>query len=442
MIVKQHRRHHQSTFDVYESSEKRSPVRRLRVPYVKTRNSKGEERHIIYDEEMRVIRPIYSFLNNSGGKNPNIIKQRVTALRLLVAFCEAHKYNNFKIPSFGCIDFIDFLGDDGNKSNRSSAIYFNVIKAFFIFIGQEDSPLLEHTVKSFHFTGADGQVRSGKRTKYKHEPNVIINENCPPYNTKDEFRRILEVIQQRKDKEAELLVSLMMTGGFRIGELLGLTLEDLHKNYDCNNDWIISGFVIRNRTSDRDGQSAKNRTRPQSHADYKSKNYIIVAERDIKPVSDKLQKLLADYVKEKHSWACKQYPERYRNAKADVVDPVEFEKEWGLKENHYLFLNEWGDSLKRESWNKRLRSYYQEAQISTKGKSLNHAFRHGVAMILRHDEHCMDEEIAAFLGHRGTQTVSVYAKADNKMLCECQNRIARYLNDEISNSDDIEKAPK
>lgn len=128
----------------------------------------------------------------------------------------------------------------------------------------------------------------------------------------------------------------------------------------------------------------------------------------------------------------KRYPERYETSKADIVNPELFKANWGFEENHYLFLNNFGGPMKKGAWDKRLHIYYDKAGIVLNfGKSINHAWRHMTAYILKHELNWTDSKIADFLGHKGTGTVQVYASADYETMGAMYQTVGRFITGKI-----------
>ena len=97
------------------------------------------------------------------------------------------------------------------------------------------------------------------------------------YISLDEYRRVLDAIGSSPlgsgdPVEARAIVRLMFEHGLRIGEVLGLTLEDLSSSPDRNglNHYSV---VLRNRCSDREWQSAKTLMPVTDRRQYRSVDY-------------------------------------------------------------------------------------------------------------------------------------------------------------------------
>lgn len=444
MFIKQHRHQRQSTFDVCErgADGRYVVVRTLRVVYVSTRLKTGETRHIVYDEEMRPILDIYRYLNVSlKNISPSTIQRTVSALRLLVAFCEAHHIKGFTVPERLCQDFQDFLYRDGQAS--SAAVYFSSVRGFLKYIGHDHDPLMTLTVRQTTTTGADGSVRTESHKDYKYAPkrNPEKDLMCPQHNTVNDFVKITEVMKGKRFHNGDLvdiagciIILLAFFLARRIGEILGLTIEDVSYTLDAETGEMIPCLYLRKRLGNREGQRAKNRVIPTSKESYASKDYIDAYKsvRNRLLIPKEFHDLIRSYIEVFHAKAAEKRPDRYAEAMADIVNPEQFQEDWGLEENHYLFLNTVGGPLKKSAWNKRLLGYYKEAGVAVgNGKSPNHAWRHGIAYIMRHKLHMSDSEIADFLGHKNEASVDIYARASAEDMARLGTIVAQFIKNEI-----------
>lgn len=174
----------------------------------------------------------------------------------------------------------------------------------------------------------------------------------------------------KEDLESILIVTLMFTCGFRIGEVLGLTTEDIR--VDSQKKCI----VLRNRLSDEQYQYAKNLGHPKSNDDYKKAWYKRSGGTCLVAISDALYESIVNYIDRIHKPYLKAY-----NSPTLLADRVEEETE-GV--NHYLFMNTTGDRLTIANWNNILRKYFDKAGIKrdriVKHSNLNHRFRHSYAI--------------------------------------------------------------
>jgi len=69
----------------------------------------------------------------------------------------------------------------------------------------------------------------------------------------------------------EVIIRLMFENGMRLGEVLGLTLEDLPSPYSLTGE--TSSIIMRNRVTDRLYQRAKSLYQPKTKDDYDTDKY-------------------------------------------------------------------------------------------------------------------------------------------------------------------------
>lgn len=454
MFIVEHKQQHQSIFDVCErgSDGRAIVVRTLYVHYARTINSKGETRYIIYDEDMCPISSIYSYLNwKCKNSDPQTITRMVTPLRLLVAFCTAHTFKDFIIPEEYCTDFVDFLYRNDKTLASTAGLYFSTIKAFLLFIKHGDDPIMNHTHRMGWLTGADGVDRPHSYDDFKYAPkrNPERDLLCPEHNTVKDYM-LMQTTMSKKifrdgiigDIAGCIILILLFKVGRRIGEVLGLTIEDISTVVNRETGEVSHCLYLRNRVHDKVGQRSKKRLMPKNKEFYANKDYVKAyhSPRNCIKLEEDVYELIKTYIEVQHQIAAKETPTKYATAVADIVNPTQFAADWGFEENHYLFLNCLGGPLTKWAWYKRIRQYYTEAGVPLgPGKSPNHSWRHGIAVILRHELHWTTRQIADFLGHKREQSAEVYAKADYEMMGRLSQVVQQYINHEIESLDAIAK---
>lgn len=442
-FLEEHKRTHQSVFDVCDrdSSGHKIVIRTIYAVSVVVTLPDGRKRCIIYDENMNVIAPIYRYLrlqNGSSGRSltQNTIERRRTSLRLLVVFCEAYSFKDFYIPELYCNDFIDFLYRGENQSS-SAAGYFSDIKLFLKHIGHDKDPILTFSYRNGVVEGADGVLRPILREHSIYAPKTNIDNEkvAPVHNNIKDFKAMQDCLNDVGDITGAIINLLESYLARRIGEVLGLTVEDVASHVNADTGEVTHCLYFRNRLSDSVGQFAKNRSHPTCQRDYSKIDYVreYSLPRNCVWISEELYSLLKKYIETTHSAAAMNHPDNYARAVADIVNPEQFKSDWNLNENHYLFLNSLGGTLTKAAWNKRLHKYYETAGIPLGyGKSINHAWRHMAAYILKHEMHYEDRDIADFLGHRGIGTVNVYAAADYETMGTMYSTLSKYLTGKIN----------
>lgn len=73
----------------------------------------------------------------------------------------------------------------------------------------------------------------------------MSRRHIPAYISQDEFVRMVQKCREKDDLRMECIIRLMYQSGLRIGEVLGLTFEDIiEENGLCK-------VIIRNRFTDK-----------------------------------------------------------------------------------------------------------------------------------------------------------------------------------------------
>ena len=430
----------QTVYDVLEQGpDGRSRVTRtIYVPFVKVKLPDRRIVYIIYDEEMCPISPIYRFLNEKGqaGKSPNTLERKVSSLRYLVAFCELHLLRDFHIPEHLCADFIDFIYGEPRRMSSSVRGNFLDIVTFFKFLRYDSEPFMEYDGKTVIQMGADGLSRPVKFRSYRYSPAVNHDKNklCPLHVSVREFYKLLKVIKDAGDFTVCIIVTLEFYTGRRVGELLGLTVEDLSSCVDTETGEVSPCIYLRNRVGDGRRRSAKKRLIPKSVADYSSASYTqeYASPFGCFVLENAMSVLLHKYYDRVHGDAQLNSPAYYAQAEADIVDPMRFHSEWGLDRNHYFFLDSRGSSLSYGALYRRLMKYYALAGVPVgHGKSVNHGFRHGLGYLMRQEMGVSSEKIAAMLGHKGTGSVDVYANADVMTIARLNDEVSKFISGQL-----------
>lgn len=232
----------------------------------------------------------------------------------------------------------------------------------------------------------------------------------PKYISVEEFERIIiEIIANYSIRE-EIIVRLMFQCGLRLGEVLGMTSDDLVM--EEIDGAYVPVLYIRNRYSDQPFQNAKTCMKVPDRKLYRSKDYktngygyqtVIIPED--------LYNLINDYIEIAHVAAREHKTENYNHSTiADRVrKPEPYEDD-----NYYIFINSLGRPLSQISWNNIIRKIFKTVGIpvdkETRSNNLNHKFRHGFAMFNVQYLHCNELQLKDRLRHHSIQSVAAYFK--------------------------------
>ena len=365
----------------------------------------GFEYILLFDNNGNVIRDAYRYLNHERkDQSINTRLRTASTLRVLYSFLELYACNLTKLDNKAISQLKEFLLGGTRKgieyrfinltrrNNETVNSCLTLYRNYLEFLGINNKVLTKTrnvNVESIDPVGL-GQTTYNSYKKYVVNLNTAARkQTVPMYIKEDEFEKIIDVIKtskkyNKKTKKIEkkygireeILVRLMFENGLRIGEALGLTLEDIGEDR----------IYIRNRLSDKAYQKAKTAMQVNNKDDYKVDGYndyrygyfiIRPKRRTLSKINRYLQEVSLPYLSEKSK------VNYLKNAKADTVgDGSNLEGD-----NYYIFLNSQASPLTFNGWNKILREIFEEVGLivdkETREHNLNHRFRHGFAMKLR-----------------------------------------------------------
>lgn len=373
---------------------------------------------LLYSDQMKVIRDAYEYLNFDLQERPLTSRRKSAfALRLLYCFLSLSGHDIRSINDQVLSELLFFLrGIQNNPSafesrtQRSAETvnsYLSVYRSFFGCRHIKCEPLFRAISVSVKGTVESSFPSSVERKRYKYDLKTSsVGENLAPrYIGPDDFRKIYSLVLKNNDREAKLLLHLMYGYGLRLGECLGLTMEDITETHD--NESLVPVLLIRNRMSDAKYQYAKNLLHVTNRNQYKSRDYQLSRWRII--ITYDLYEELLSYIESVHSHAMEKYPANYEKGTADIVSVRE-----APEYNHYVFLNRYGRVLNDQTWNAHLKEYFSEAGIpidhDVREKNLSHRFRHGFAMFhARFSEHPVAAlELSRMMRHKSILSTMVY----------------------------------
>ena len=394
---------------------------------------------LLYDDNMVPISEAFAFLNHQLRENPYTTRARnAYALRLLYCFLSLTSRTISDMNNeLSFSEFVSFIRGIHNapekyallteRSNVTINGYFAVYREYFKFIEVECKPLFNS--RKVLLQGLFGNEGS-------HVPAIRYNRNIktvsntdryvPKYISPDEFKRIIKVVRDANDLQGEVIIYLMYGSGLRLGEVLGLTFEDIGAIESGDDE--VPVLRLRNRLSDKPFQFAKLLPHVQNKREYASKSYKAATTEIV--ISHQMSDKLLDYVGKMYDKELKGKPERLKRAEADLVS-----NDTDLDTNYYLFLNKYGSPLSDQVWNLRLRQYFIDSKISIdtrkKENNLSHRFRHGFAMlhILYTSPPMGHIELQKLMRHRSLTSTMVYynptPQDELKLKSEYQDYIAK-----------------
>ena len=344
--------------------------------------------YFIFDNNQDLFKEAYYYLNHScANKAENTRYQKACALRLLQVFLilepalDLYSLNLEALKKF-CFFLKEVTGDKNTvRDNKTvNSILSNIAP---MFDGSTIASLTWHAINEKK-TDLVASITEGETTmrfykernkNYLREGNAK-NKYVPEYIRIDEYIALIKIAQEHNDIQGEIIMRLMFCSGLRIGECLGLTIEDIKQ--DANSDKVEYKVLVRNRTTDSKRQCAKTKPKVVDKREYNTKTYDL--NTDYIAIDELLYYQIMGYIETAHQQAMGKKNSAYHKSIADSVAPSDFE-------NHYVFINDKGGNLLPKEWDERLRGYFIEAGLHVdkqkKEFGLNHRFRHGFAMIIR-----------------------------------------------------------
>ena len=353
--------------------------------------------YLIYDPDSKVHSESFGFLNNSHVVATNTRKVYAEALKLLFIYetiidCKVQKFTESDIN--GLTSFLAGTCTNGanlsfhlctQRQNVTINQYLSIYREYCRHLGADnDIPMLRKQRVYFgkHDTSTE---KLGER--YKYTLKTPDENSVPMYISLEEAQAIIAAIWEysKAPLRDQIIVVLAYEHGLRIGEILGLTADDILKEYDPKSGRYYTAIYLRNRVSDRPDQQAKTCMSVTSEADYKSNSYQTEGYGYQKIIIDDFALLdsINEYIDHTHSALCEADEKKYwTNFRADRVNEVR-----GTDgDNFYIFANLRGNRLTQSVWSKNLRKIFEICGIPIdKGHrthNLSHRLRHGCAMKL------------------------------------------------------------
>lgn len=406
----------QHIYSVYYESNGKKDIHSTICYSVEEVQINGKSYFFVYDSFMRPIEESFQFLNVFlADKAPNTRAQYMNALKILYSF---ESIIGKKLESFSASEvemlkcFLQGFCYEGevfvleNLTERSPETvnqYLGVYRKYLDYLNKENKYLTARkscNIMNPYFSSYTVLYTS----PYKVKAKSTIKEEVAKYITVNDFINIISLIRRSYTIREECIVRLMFEAGLRIGEVLGLTNEDIvtekidERYYNC--------VYIRNRVTDKRDQHAKGLLKPKNETEYGSKAYNTMNAGYQKVyISDSLYDLLGDYIDATHEKAQHQYYTKY--TASSVADSV-----CGNDFNFYVFSNKYGGRLSNTSWNSTIRHIFETVGIQVdkniRENNLNHRFRQGFAMFQVQYMHYNERDIADLLRHRSTATVHKY----------------------------------
>ncbi|MFD1707527.1 tyrosine-type recombinase/integrase [Siminovitchia sediminis] len=401
------------------------------VGFVKESTEKNKTYFIITDLNGRLIDDANIYLNKTIGDAEHSKRQNAyTALKLFYSFLQLEHYDDPQdITEDDIRNFRLFLEggqkegslrklDIQRRGNSTFNIYLSVYRDFYKQMYGLINLSIFDTV-SIGTAYGDGFLAHAKNTtqeKYKSNKKVAEKQSIPKYIKHDQYEKIIELIEEKYSLREEVIIQLMYKYGLRLGEVLGLTFEDIMPSYlDGKFD-----LIIRNRISDKPDQKAKGTPSPKLADHYKDSWYTeegIGYQKVL--IEEYMAEMIYEYIDESRddiilSKSAKKRENLKNKAAADRVGTAPLLN----NENQYIFLNhQHYTPLTQGGWNYVLREIFKSVGIQidkgVKKENLSHRFRHGFAMVMVKKGYQI-VELQKALRHASPMSCEAYYNPDDK----------------------------
>lgn len=378
----------------FDNHNKLTDTRLIQINTYNTITDDGTPVTMIYNPYMEPIEEAIQFINFGGmdGQSQNYILQAVSALKFLYAYISIYNIELEKMSKKDAIAFIDFLkgiSREGllyttefttKRRNETISSYLKIARKYVEYLGYENHVLLlkNNNTKTIIMPESEGaktlhpyevKVKSPKRTDY-----------VPAYINLTEYKAILKACEDTSTPlRDKVICRLLFEHGLRIGEVLGITIEDI-KTKETKDFQVQYRIELRNRVSDTNEQNAKSVMNVTSADTYNDPDYIRKGiGYHVIIISEDLAMELLEYINTEHTSDNKKFMERRVSyAKADSVPYGNPD----ISKNYYVFLNTLGRPLSENLWDKNLRVIFQNAGLTVdhgvRQNNLNHRLRHGI----------------------------------------------------------------
>ena len=367
----------------------------------------------------------YKYLNDKlRDESYSKREQALRALKLLYSYIELFNTDIKYLDVDDINKIITFLkggkvvGDyitydlETVRTNETVNIYFGVYRSFLLHLGLKDN-IFEQSNGTKIITEAGSAFNSNTTSvevqSYSINLKSYESKDVPKYIRYSEYEEIIKLIEDKYSLREKVIVKLMYEYGLRIGEVLGLTLEDI-QGEDITNQESKYRLILRNRFTDKPWQNAKGCLKVTSRNVYSDKEYYKANNgfQIIKIKSDMFD-LIQEYIDEvtsPFSMTERTYENYSVRNIADKVSQVEIDT------NAYVFISKNYTPITVGAWNKIMKSIFQEVGLEIdKGKrkdNLNHRFRHGYAMFQVLYEGYKELQLADALRHANAMSVKKY----------------------------------
>jgi integrase len=360
----------------------------------------GDEGFSKREQALRALKLLYSYLELF---NTEIRFLDVDDKNKIIAFLQGGK----GIGRYISYDFKTI------RKNDTVNTYLGVYRSFLCYLGIKDNIFAETNGTKRIYSSGNGAFNSKDSAievqKYSMNLKEINIKVVPKYIRYPEYLEILKLIEDKCTLRDKIIIKLMYEYGLRIGEVLGLTLEDI-QGEDITKEKGKYRLIIRNRFTDKPWQHAKGCSSVKSRDDYNRDGYYEEGDGfQIVKITYETFNLIQEYIDEvtsPFSMSERTYENHSKKNIADIVSKTNIDR------NAYVFISKNYTPITGGAWNKIAKKIFQDVGLKIdrvkKTDNLNHRFRHGFAMYKVLHEGFDELKLAHVMRHSSTSSVKKY----------------------------------
>lgn len=411
------------------------------------------------------IREAGRFVNRAlMMQSPKSREVAVHALRLLYSFLALERCSLLDMSYDTALEFLDFAhnsrryvmgGPVEARDSSTVSLYFTYVRSYLSWLGASSMhPILK--TKLSVYRDSSGKVNA--TSKAVVGVRRVQQSGIRYYIRPEEYVRARnsEALSDPVDRLlAKCIIDLMFIHGLRLGECLGLTLEDIHTEEDGT-----TCIGIRNRFPSQGDRNAKGVITVASRVEYGSKEYrrenvgyqivyldpLVAEDFDeyfravhlLRPPRRKADR--AKYKRHKAAYLGRciadtiaDYIQDDAVCKRMMLAPVANRSIDG--KNHYFFLSKKYSPLHDKTWNSMLKKIFVAENIpldhGRRKFGLNHRFRHGFAMFLVRELHCDDHIAMKLMRHTSPASLEPYLKLTPEDIRDLRAKYAQRISEAI-----------
>lgn len=230
----------------------------------------GQVYFVLYDDELVSISPFFKHVNfemahlafSTREQTAHAVRQLYCYLALTKTDIKSMKKRDVINLQYFLLGYSPSKGTysfqlQSKRKNNTVNDYTSIYRSYFKSLGIDCDYLMDGKTTEYLTQNAIGDTVSQKIVTHMSSLRVGTPvRRVPKYISVEEFAEIIKIIREDNNAEAEIIVRLMYEYGLRLGEVLGITNEDVtEKTVDGNLRPVI---FLRNRFSDnKKYQSAK-----------------------------------------------------------------------------------------------------------------------------------------------------------------------------------------